>query len=148
MPKIIINRKGEWANRLRKINVFIDGRNAGGVKNDGSEEFVLEPGKHTVECKIDWCSCKPVEMELREGDVKILKLQSGVKYMWVFYIVIIAAFVGRMSYRLSDKPVPDWVDYAQTVLFSLALVYLVYFLTIGRKQYLSLTEDKDNIFNH
>ncbi|MCE3283091.1 MAG: hypothetical protein K0Q66_1828 [Chitinophagaceae bacterium] len=135
-------------NRLRNINVFVDGKKAGAVKNGSSEEFTVEPGSHQVECKIDWCACEPLNVELKENEVKILKLQSGLKYLNYFYIVIILVVIGRLFFRFSGQPMPGWYDTAVVVILVPSLVYLFYFLTVGKKKYLSLTEDKDSIFNN
>jgi hypothetical protein len=148
MAKIIINRKGEWMNRMRGIKVFIDGKQVGIVKNDSAEEFVVDAGTHTVECKIDWCGCKPVQLTVADdGDVKILKLQSGMTYLKPLYFIFFAVVLGRLLFRLSGQHVPDWLEIGQFVIAVPVLLYFIYYLTIGRKHYLSLDYDKSNPFS-
>ena len=144
MAKIIINRKSEWMNRLRSIHVYIDGKNVGSLKNGSSEEFVVEQGLHTIECKIDWCSSMPVSLDVKAEDVKVLQLQSGMKYYWIVSIIaIVLLFINFfIPYTWAE-----FSDAVPMVLAGLIFLYLAYFLTIGRKKYLSLKEDTKNIFN-
>jgi len=148
MAKIIINRKGQYRNRLRGIKVLIDGQEVGSVKNDSSEEFTVSSGFHEVQCKIDWCSCKPLQVNVNEGEVKILKLESGMKYYNVLTIIaIVVIALGFIYPRIAHRDLPDWWYYGQFVYFGFVLLYLIYFLSIARDKYLSLNEDRSSIFN-
>ncbi|WP_315816908.1 hypothetical protein [Paraflavitalea speifideaquila] len=64
MTKIILTRKGEWLNRARSYKVLIDEQKTGIIKNDGTEEYVVEPGKHSIRCTIDWCSSPVLQLEV------------------------------------------------------------------------------------
>jgi hypothetical protein len=148
MAKIIINRKGQYRNRLRAIRVVIDGNEVGTVKNDSSEEFVVEEGKHTVQCKIDWCGSEVIDVAVKENEVKILKLQSGMKYYNVMSFFVILVIGGGFVYRkFLHGELPDWWYTFQFVPFGIILLYLAYYFTLGRYKYLSIGEDKDTIFS-
>src|SRR6478752_7075332 len=91
--KIVVNRKSEWMNRARGFKFFIDDIELGKIKNAGSEEYPVKPGIHTVECKIDWCSSSKLDISLNEGEVKFLKVRSGMKYFGIGYILLLLAIV-------------------------------------------------------
>jgi hypothetical protein len=148
MAKIIINRKGQYRNRLRSIRVFIYGNEVGSVKNDSSEEFTVEEGKHTVQCKIDWCGSQVFDVDVKPGEVKMLKLQSGMKYYNAMsFVVIIIVVAGFLYRKFLHGDLPDWWYYFEFALFGVVLLYLAYYFTLGRNKYLDLGEDKDTIFN-
>jgi hypothetical protein len=144
--KIILTRKGEWLNRARTYKVMIDEQKVGIIKNDGTEEYVVDPGKHTMRCTIDWCSSPVLQVELAPDEIAYLKVKSGLKYYWPLFILLIAGLV--MNFVFVGNPVnrPDWSVYLRMVLLLPALLYIIYFLTAGRKRYLLVEKDKDNLF--
>ncbi|MFP4025678.1 MAG: hypothetical protein ACLFVR_14240, partial [Thiohalospira sp.] len=64
MGKLIISRRKEWQNRGRKFGVYIDGEKVDVIENGAIKEMELEPGKHTLKFKIDWCSSPEKEIEV------------------------------------------------------------------------------------
>jgi len=144
--KIILNRKSEWMNRARTFQVYIDGNQAGRIKNDSGEEFTVAPGKHVVQCKIDWCSSQPVNIDLRQDEKVYLKVQSGLIYYKYFAILIIAAAVMNIALTTKGAPKPSWFIFVQIGLIIPALCYIFYYITFGRKHFLLLQVDKDNLF--
>lgn len=63
MSKLIISRKKEWQNRARKYKIYIDGEQKDIIENGKIKEMDLEPGKHQVQLKIDWCSSPEMEFD-------------------------------------------------------------------------------------
>ena len=56
MSKMIIKRvASNWQDKLRDYIVLVDGKKIANVSNGSEVEFEVEPGKHTVQLKIDWC---------------------------------------------------------------------------------------------
>ncbi len=97
--KIIISRSSEWMNRLRTYKVFINGKQAGTVKNGVSEEFAVEPGVNSVQCKVDWYSSQPFNVDVKEGETNYLRVKSGIKYYWLFMVAIIVGVFIMFSYK-------------------------------------------------
>ncbi|MFT3824953.1 MAG: hypothetical protein QM731_13605 [Chitinophagaceae bacterium] len=145
--KIILNRKQEWINRARSFKVYIDGSEVGRIRNDSAEEFSISPGEHVVQCKVDWCTSRTVTINLRQDEKAYLKVQSGMKY---YLYLVIPLFIGvllNLVWRTQGVAAkPAWFYIVQTMLILPALCYLFYYVTFGRKQYLLLEADKDNLF--
>lgn len=144
--KIILNRKGEWMNRARTFKVLIDGQKAGTIKNDSAEEFLVEPGEHTIRCTIDWCSSPETTIHLGPNEIAYLQVKSGLKYYWPLFILLIAGLLLNLVFVGNPANRPEWSVYLRMVLLLPALLYITYFLTVGRKRYLLIEKDKDNLF--
>ncbi len=145
--KIILNRKSEWVNKARGIKFFIDDVELGKITNGSSEEFVIASGFHKMQCKIDWCSSGEVSLQLNEGETKFLKVKSGMKYYAIVYIAFIIVLLSGFIMKVAHIAKPPEFLWFQVLAFVPVLVYMLYYLTIGRKKYLVLEEDTENIFN-
>jgi len=144
--KIIMNRKSELMSRTRRIKIFIDNVERGTVANGSSEEFLVEPGMHTIQCKINWYSSGEVNLLLNEGETKFLRVQSGMKYYLVLYILLLLALASRLLLKLANIPRPEYLDWIQVALAIPFILYFLFYITFGKKQYLLLGEDTENIF--
>jgi hypothetical protein len=141
--RIIINRPSEWANRARPFKIMIDGEQAGIVKNGIAEEIKVAPGKHTVYCKVDWCSSKPFEVNLAAGETEYLEVKSGMKYYYHFVIPLVVVLLYNFILVLSKSGRrPMWFNIVLLVTALPALSYIFYYLTIGRSNYLQLARDE------
>ena len=88
MPaKLILTRKGEMINRRQQYKVLIDGKEAGLIKNDDSQEFVLEPGIHELQLKFSWMTSPVSTVNLQEGKNTYLKARSGMKHFTALYFI-------------------------------------------------------------
>jgi len=144
--KIIVNRKSEWMNRVRPVRIFIDSVERGAVANGSSEEFLVEPGMHTMQCKINWHSSAELSFLVNEGETKFLKIRYGMKYYTALYILLLVALISRFLLTVAHIPKPMYFYWIQVAFMIPFIVYLLFYFTIGRKQYLLLEEDKENIF--
>jgi len=144
--KIILNRKSEWINRGRSIKFFIDNAELSKVKNGSSEEYIVTPGTHTLQCKIDWCGSQELILDLQEGETKFLKVRSGMRYNAVGYVLVLIALFSGVFLDLAHKARPEFFLWFQVALLLPSGLYLLYYLTLGKKNYLLLEEDKENIF--
>jgi hypothetical protein len=144
--KIIITRKSEWLNRLRGYRVFIDGNESGKVGNGSSEEFVTDAGLHKVQCKVSWYGSREFEVETKPGEISYLLVKSGMKYFWIFYILLIGGLGFNLFYRFTHIKRPDYAQNVELALVLPAILYLLYYLSFARKDYLVLSKDTKNIF--
>ena len=56
-----------WVARYRSFRIFIDGKNAGSVKNGGSSLVKVAGGEHSVQVRMDWVRSAQVEVSVKEG---------------------------------------------------------------------------------
>ncbi len=135
MGKLIISRRKEWQNRGRKFGVYIDGEKVDVIENGAIKELELEPGKHTLKFKIDWCSSPDRAIEIPENRSKSVEIRGFKLGRWlfpVFYVVLALFFLIKV---FLDKTIDELVY----VVIPLFVVYL-YYLTFGRKKYIEIKE--------
>jgi hypothetical protein len=91
MTKIIIRRKNAiWQDRARKYTVLLNGREIATVSNGSEVEFDVEPGKHTVQMKIDWCNSPEFEVDTRAGETVVLECGPNASPLSAFlYITLL-----------------------------------------------------------
>lgn len=145
--KIIISRKSEWVNRARGYKILIDGTEVGKLANGGSEEFQVMPGIHKVQSKINWCTSPELELEVKENETKFLKTGSVMKFYKIGYIILLLAIVSPFFFHQLNIAVPANYPMIQLAFSLPFLLYILYYLTLGKNNYSFLKEDKDNIFN-
>lgn len=135
MAVIVINRTSEYINRLRDYGVYIDGRKVGTIANGETKEFNLSSGHHSVFAKIDWCTSPTLSVNISDVDTKYLKVGGFKNAKWLMPISLILIVLSYVAYRFFDF---EYLIYLGVPVF----LIMVYYMTIGRKQYLTLTENK------
>jgi len=133
MATIKIKRSSEYTNKMRSIKILVDGKEIGTIADGETEEFTTSEGQHTIQAKIDWCGSPELLISLNPNDTKILEV-SCLKYSKQLFgfisAVILLHFVLSFAFNFY---------YTAVLLFPVFFV-LVYFLTFGRKKYLTLKE--------
>ncbi len=140
--KIIIHRPSEFMNRARVFKVMIDGVEVGSVKNGMSDEFKIAAGKHSVCCKVDWCSSQEFEVNVTDGETEYLEVKSGMKYYFHFLIPLVAVLLCNFILVVSKSGRPMWFNIVLLLTALPALSYIFYYLTIGRNNYLQLKRNE------
>jgi hypothetical protein len=79
MGEISVNRINEFANRGRKISLYLDGKELSKIGNGKTEFFTVSNGLHTLQAKIDWCRSNVISFVIDEGSKKNFKLTSFAK---------------------------------------------------------------------
>ena len=144
--KIILRRPDEWLNRARPFKVLIDGIEVGNIKTGASEEYILSAGTHRIQCTISWYSSPELIVNLSAGRVEYIQVRSGMKYYWYLFFVLLVGISVNLFFIGREGGKPLWASLIQLLLILPALVYMLYYLTVARKQYLIIEEDKENIF--
>lgn len=149
MAKIIISRKNEIKQRVRRFKVLIDGELVGEVSGTNAGEFIVSQGRHTIQCKTGWFSSESYEVSLAENDVKVLNVSVNLPYFGIIYVSLIAAILMPFFKRISSgtRELPESWEWARAVVISLVALYYLWFFVIKRKTYLRIVEDTKNIFN-
>jgi len=144
--KIIVSRPNQWLNRTRIVKVFIDDKEAGSVKNGSSEEFAIGSGQHIVQCKMDWQSSPVMIVNLNQNEIEYLIVKNAMKYYWPLFLLMLIGVGINLFYLRYQTQRPLGASLLQLALILPALIYLLYYITIGRKKYLILEADQENIF--
>jgi len=144
--KIILTRKGELINRRQRLKVFINGKEAGLIKNDDTEEYGMEPGTYTVQCKLNWMSSPVHTVDVKEGANTYLRVSNGMKYYLPLYIMLLVGLFLPFFLKIGKVPVPEFVNTLKIILIVPALLYVLLYMSVFKNKYLSLTEDKSNPF--
>jgi hypothetical protein len=147
MPtKLVLNRKSEWLNRARPYKVIIDGEQVGKISSGKVEEFELSQINQTVECKVDWCYSNKYELTAADGDTVYLQVKSGMKAFWIIYVLL-------LGYIIVSFIAPGFINslgnvgmVIRAIVLGIPFFYLAYYLTLGRRNYLSLEKDPTNVF--
>ena len=143
--KIILNRPSNWINRMRTYRVIINGKEMGKIKNGTAEEFPVESGSTTVECKVDWYSSRPFTVNLQQGETAYLRVGTGMKLYWPFLIAVaIGAALLFSNQKNSHRP--EWIFPVALILVIPGLLYSLYYMTLGRKDTLVVEKDAKNVF--
>ena len=133
MTTIRLKRTSEYNNRIRDYKIFIDGQQVGTIANGETKEFPTSVGQHIITAKIDWCSSPDISIELKENQTISLKV-GGFKYGQILMPIGLGLIV--LHFMLSKFADFDYTIFLVAPLFLL----MVYYLTIGRKKYLTLEE--------
>ncbi len=144
MAKIIINRGSSIFSSMRSFDVWIDGKNAGFIKNGSSDEFVLPQGVHSIQCKVSFFSSNLQTVELSEDQVKVLAVSIR-SQRFIFLYVFIAAFMLLPNFL--SYPLPEWYKTLRVVFLVAIIIYMSFLMIFLRKSHLKLEEDAKSFFN-
>ena len=136
MPALKIYRESEHSNKLRNYKIFIDGEFVGTIADGETLDFPISYGNHTVMASIDWCGSPDVEVTLSENEIKKMKISSfkiPIKFLPMGIILFILSFILTTYFKFT---------WALLLLTPLPMIPL-YYVTFGRKKYLSLIEIKN-----
>ncbi|CAL65943.1 hypothetical protein [Christiangramia forsetii] len=76
MPKLIIKRNSEWANKMRLFDLYLNGRKFAEIKDKQLLSFEIPEGKYQLIAKIDWCGSQPLNIEIKEDEIKRIKIEG------------------------------------------------------------------------
>ncbi|WP_281847631.1 hypothetical protein [Olleya namhaensis] len=139
MTKISIQRHSEWNNKAREIGIYIDNKKVGVINDGDTQEYPTESGTHEVFAKIDWCRSQKIEINLNQDETKMLTL-SGFKYgTWIMPILLGLLLLYYILTYVLNINAPFLMG-----LPAIAFLYPMYYITLGKNRYLTLTENKQN----
>ena len=137
MASIKLHRKREYTNRMRDYKIFIDGLEVGTIANGETKEFATTVGQHSVTAKIAWCSSPDISIKTDDNEIVNLKVSVFKNGNWLMPIaggIIALHFILKMT-----------VDLEYTIVLVIPVfILLIYYLTLGRKKYLTMTEVQGN----
>lgn len=134
--KIIIVRKKELNNRLRRIQLLMDSEK---IEKLMFEEKIIELGENSevrLKAKIDWCYSPEIKLkfERKELSKKVL-IYSQISNYYII-ILFVLAITGLILMA---------VNHSWFYIIPFFIMYLrpLYFVTFGRKKYLKILEVRE-----
>lgn len=91
MNLIRIQRDSGYADRVRAYKVVVDGNVIGEIKNGQQIEFQIEPGRHELYLKVDWCQSHIIEFEMKQDDIEF-ECGSNLRGLKIFLSIFYVTF--------------------------------------------------------
>lgn len=135
MPKLLIKRNSEWANKMRNFELYLNGRKFTYIKDRQLLSLEIPEGTYRLEARIDWCGSKPLDFEVKKGDIKRIEIRGFIfsRYFLPVALAIVLLYTGiNLYYHINSL-------FLAAVMMGL-FGYLLYFISFGRHQYLRLIE--------
>jgi hypothetical protein len=133
MSKLIIQRTSEYTNRLRDYKIYIDGQKVDTISNGQTKDLNISPGRHTLFFKIDWCRSPEISFEIVDNEAKMFNVRGFKNSDWILPLALGIVILHYIVKILSGF---DYLIYLAVPPF----LVLIYYITVGRKKYLSLKE--------
>lgn len=135
MPKLIIKRNSEWANKMRSFDLYLNGVKFAEIKDKQVLSFEIPEGKYQLIAKIDWCGSQPLIIEIREGEIKRIEVTG---FIFSKYFLPLGVIAGLLYFGIYFKYGTNSFLLATILMFFFG--YMIYFMSFGRNQYLRLNE--------
>ncbi len=133
MAIIKIERTNEFLNRMRDYKIYIDGKEVGTIANGETKTFETNSGQHTLAAKIDWCASPEILININDAETKKFRVGGFKSANWLIFSGL---GVLVLHFLLSET---TGINYIISLLVPIFLL-LGYYLTLGRKKYLTLVE--------
>ncbi len=134
MATIKIRRSSEYINKMRAIKILVDGKEIGSIADGETKEFTTAEGQHKIEAKIDWCGSPELSFNIKDTEIKYLTVggyKNSTLIISAALILSVIHFVLFFGFNINYT----------AFLFAPLLLMMLYYVTLGRKKYLSLNEN-------
>lgn len=152
MAQLTIARTNQYTNGFRSIDLYMDNKKFGSIKNGETKTFDIAPGEHSFFAQADWVTSIPVSLSFDADTSKQLELGSPlimnfsrVIFSFVFAIWLIAKTFFKEQIDANAFLVPLLMA---GLILSIVMYFVkgqkpsIYYYTIGRKEYIYLREPK------
>lgn len=82
-----ITRITQYANKIRSIQIYINGKVVGSLKDGETKYFELDVRVYEVYAKIDWCATRPIKVTIHKDQRTSFELGCNV-YGWKSLLAI------------------------------------------------------------
>ena len=135
MATIHIIRPNEYMNRYRDYGLYINEKKVAELSNNKTITHQLPPGRYTFQAKIDWCYSPKLTFEIAEGEAKTFTVSGFKSGRWLVPL--------SLAIILLNSLVSFMFKTNFYILFLLGFAIFgvfIYYITLGRKKYLTLKE--------
>jgi hypothetical protein len=100
--KINVKREGQYPDYLRKYKIVLDGKELDTLSRGEEKEFEINPGKHKIQLKIDWCKSNIIEFETKKNEKLKFLCGSNLKGLKLF-LGLLYATIWRNEYLYIEQ---------------------------------------------
>lgn len=139
MATLIVKRRSEWINRMRNLQLVLDGKPLGQIENGETRTFTIPAGKHTFKSTIDWTGSPEITLEVKEGETSTIEVKAfaGSKWLYRSALVGLPLFLVLLLFpQLAAQYA--FLNYAAFLVMLPAFLLMFYRLSVGRNGYLEL----------
>ncbi len=133
MASIIINRSSEFHNKLRNIDILVDGVKVDDVADGETKGIELSEGTHIIHCKLDWCESPKIDINipnLENIEFNLSGFKVNKKITWaIIFLSLFLLIPESVSHINPFYIAPFVIGY---------FIYRMYYISLGRKKYLRL----------
>jgi len=139
MAKLIITRKSEFFNWARDYRICLNGEEIGKIASGKTKEFDIPEGTNTLKAKIDWCGSQDFRISVNKDETRNILIKGFPRgSLMMILMTCICFFPLLVSEFIKDHLYLKF----SLITFSVAvLLYLGYYLTVGRNRYLEISEN-------
>ncbi|WP_224484725.1 hypothetical protein [Robertkochia aurantiaca] len=135
MSQIIIQRKTEYINLLRKYRIYLNNNKTDKIAGGETLVIDVEPGLHEIQAAIDWCQSNRLSFEIAEGETLEIEVRSNALLKYSVQIALLS-LIPLLLYNFFVNTAFNPFLYLWPVL----MLVPGYFITIGRKRYLQISK--------
>ena len=139
MATLVVSRSSEWMNRLRNLELHLDGKPLGKIANGETKTFTIPAGHHVFKSTIDWAGSPEITFTVQENETRTVEVKafSGANLLFYTALLEFPFFILLLFFPSLFQKFP-LLHYAFLALMLPAFLVLIYRLTAGRKGYLEL----------
>jgi len=143
---LVIHRKWSIMNRARSFKIHVNDAEIGTIKNNKTETIDLPAGNHSLNITIDWLSSNQFEFSLAPNQKVFLVVKNNLVLAPVFYLLFLLVLLLPLVLHIPLFKSPAWnsIKYGTMFIF---FSYLLFYLTLGRKKYLTILPDTSTPFS-
>lgn len=135
MPKLLLKRNSEWANRMKTYVLYLNGEKFTEIGHDEVLSFEIPEGRYQLVARVDWCSSQPLDLEFKEGEVRKIEVTGFVFSKYLFPVAMLTLIIYMAVYFHFQI---NSLLLAGILMFFFG--YMVFFMSFGRSHYLRLIE--------
>jgi len=94
---LILTRPRQYADRLRRYRIIVDGGEVGRLKSGEELRIGLSQGKHRIVARIDWARSNELSVEIRAGEAIEIEVGSNAR-RWLLIAAIYFTLIGFRQY--------------------------------------------------
>ena len=89
MAYLIVRRPVAFGDKGRNYRIIVDGKDCGTIAERGEARIAVDPGRHVVRMKIDWCWSEPLEIDVQAGSERVLECGPNANpFLVLLYITV------------------------------------------------------------